>query len=118
MYTSTIFNAMDNLFEFANHSSKAYSNTDIKQTEEGYLLEVLLPGFIKSEVTIRTEGTDLILEASTKRELPHFLNNKVSKRYQVEFLDSSTIEAKLEFGVLSIRFSTEKRKNSRNVTVQ
>lgn len=115
--TTSIFNAMDELFEFANHNSSTYSKTEIRQTENGYTLDVLLPGFTKEEVTVRTEGDELILEASTERELPKFLNKRVRKSYSIENMDSTTIQAKLESGVLSISFSTEKKKNARNISI-
>lgn len=115
--TTSIFNAMDDLFEFANHNSSTYSKTEIRQTENGYALDVLLPGFTKEEVTVRTEGDELILEASTERELPKFLNKRVRKSYNVEYLDAESVQAKLESGILSIHFSTEKKKNARNISI-
>ncbi len=114
---TSIFNAMDELFEFANHNSSTYSKTDIRQTEDGFSLDILLPGFVKDEVSVRTEGDELIVEAGTERALPKFLNRKVRKGYQVELLDPDSVEAKLETGVLTITFSTQKKKNTRNISI-
>jgi len=108
---------MDELFEFANHNSSTYSKINIRQIESGYALDVLLPGFTKEEVTVYIEGDELILEALTERELPKFLNKRVRKSYTVEHLDSESVEAKLEYGILTINFSTDRKKNARNISI-
>lgn len=113
----SIFNRLDELFELANHNSAAHSKTDIRKTDEGYLLEILLPGFKKEEVQVHTEGNDLIIEANTERVLPKFLNTKIRKTFQVEDLDHESISAKLEAGVLSLEFSSIKQKNAKNIKV-
>jgi HSP20 family protein len=115
--SSSIFNAYDEMFEHVNQNSSTYSKTDIRQDEKGYTIDVLLPGFSKEEVTVRTEGKDVILEAATERKLPKFLNSKMKKTFQVENLDCESVSAKLENGVLSIVFSTEAKKNSRSISI-
>lgn len=117
MYTKTIFNGFDDLFELANHNSVSYSKTDLRKTDNGYSLDILLPGFTKDEVQVRTEGNDLVIEAHTKRSLPKFLNAKVRKTFQVEALDQESISAKLEAGVLSLEFSSIKEKNAKSIKV-
>jgi len=108
---------MDDLFEFTNHNSATHAKTELRQTEEGYILDVLLPGFEKDEIGVRTEGNDLIVECKTDRKLPKFLNSKVKKTFQVEDLDSESIAAKLECGILSITFSTAKKRNAKSISV-
>ncbi len=115
--TNSIYNAFDEMFEFMNHNSSTYSKTDIRQVESGYSLDVLLPGFTKEEISIKAEGEELILEASTERSLPKFLNKKVRKTYQIDQLDADTIEAKLECGILTITFTTISKKNARSISI-
>ena len=117
MWTNSIFNRMDDLLEFANHNTSTYAKTDIRQTEDGYSIDVLLPGFEKEEVQVKTEGSDLILEAKTERALPKFLNKNVKKTYQVEDLDVDSVAASLNNGILTINFSTSKKKNSRSISI-
>ena len=117
MYTKSIFKGFDDLFEMANHNSATHSKTDIRKTDEGYSLDILLPGFTKEEVQVRTEGNDLIIEANTERALPKFLNKKVRKTFQVEDLDQESISAKLDAGVLSLEFSSIKQKNAKSIEV-
>jgi len=117
MYTKSIFSGFDDLFELASHNSTSYSKTSIRKTDKGYSLDILLPGFTKEEVQVRTEGNDLIIEANTERALPKFLNSKVRKTFQVEDLDQESISAKLETGVLSLEFSSIKEKNAKSIKV-
>jgi len=118
MYTKqSIFDGLDGLFEFTNHNAAAYSKTDIRKTNEGYSLDILLPGFTKEEVQIRTKGNDLIIEAHTERAFPTFLNKKVCKTFQVEGIDHESVVARLEAGVLSINFSNITQKNSKSIKV-
>jgi HSP20 family protein len=114
---TSIFNAVDDMFEFVNHNSSTYSKTDLRQDENGYAIDILLPGFSKEEVTVRTEGKNLIVEASTERKLPKFLNSSMKKTFQVDNLDSESVTAKLENGVLTIEFSTEAKKNARSISI-
>jgi HSP20 family protein len=118
MYRPTsIFNAVDDLFEFANHNSSTYSKAEVRQTDEGFSLDILLPGFTKEEVNVKAEGNELVVEAKTERTFPKFLNRHVRKAYQVEDLDSESVVAKLEAGLLNLTFSTSKKKNARNISI-
>jgi HSP20 family molecular chaperone IbpA len=118
MYTKqSIFDGFDGLFEFTNHNSASHSKTDIRKTDDGFSLDILLPGFWKEEVQVRTKGNDLIIEAHAERAFPKFLNKKVCKTFQVEGLDPESVSAKLEAGILSLEFSNINQKNSKSIKV-
>jgi HSP20 family protein len=116
MYTN-LFSSVDDLLSYASQNNSAYAKTDVRQTEDGYAIDVLLPGFFKEEVTVKAEGDSLVLEAKTKRALPKFLHVNVKKTFQVEDLNAESVSAKLESGILTIEFSTEKKKNARTVRI-
>ena len=113
----SIFNTFDEMMTYSSQTNSTYAKAEIRQTEEGYAIDVLLPGFSKEEVNVKTEGEDLIMEAKTERKLPKFLNPHVKKTFQVEDLDSESVSAKLEDGILTIQFSTEKKKNTRTISI-
>lgn len=118
MYKSTsIFSALDELFEVA-HPQTVHSKAEIRRTNDGIIVDVLLPGFDKDEVTVKVEDKTLIIEAETERRLPRFLNTKVKRSYLVEDIDADSIKAKLENGILSVEFATAKKTVGRTITVE
>lgn len=117
MYTTSIFSALDELFEVA-HPQTVHSKAEIRRIDEGLVVDVLLPGFAKDEVTVKVEDKTLIIEAETARKLPRYLNTKVRRSYLVEDIDAESIKAKLENGILSVEFSTAKKTVGKTITVE
>lgn len=113
----SIFNSVEELLSYASQNNSTYAKAEIRQTEDGYAIDILLPGFSKEEVQVKAEGDDLVLEAKTERKLPKFLNVHVKKTFQVEDLNPDSVMAKLESGLLTIEFSTEKKKNARTISI-
>ena len=87
--------------------------TEVKPTETGFSVTVLLPGFNKEEIDLTVEGNDLILIAKTERKLPGFLYNQVRKTFGITGLCKDSLKAKLEDGVLTITLDREKENISK-----
>ncbi len=115
--SNSIFNMMDDLFEFSNHNSATYSKSEFRKTDDGYLIDILLPGFTKEELQVSVEKENLIIEAKTDRKLPRFINNSVKKTFLVENINPDSVNAKLENGVLTVSFSNASKSIGRTITV-
>ena len=103
------------LFDSPYYADKAIEpfKTDIKETEEGYLLEADLPGFEKKDISVGLDGDYLTIKA--ERHSEHEDKDKKDKyvrcersygSYQRSFdvtgIDTEKISAKYENGVLSL----------------
>ena len=96
-------------------------NTDIRETEKGYVLDVELPGFDKSEIALSLEKGYLTISAKktekeeNKEGKDRFLRRErkvqCSRSYYVgENVAETDIKAKYENGVLAIEVPKDKPK--------
>ena len=116
MYNTSLFNLMDEIFETSVRST-VHHKAELRKTDEGYLAEILLPGFNKEEVSVEMKDRNLVIEANTERKLPSYLNNKVRRVYTVENIDADTISASLTNGILAIKFSTSKKTDAKKINI-
>ena len=92
--------------------------TDVKETEHNYELEIDLPGFKKEDVAIYLDNGYLTISATQNgdhsekdshgnyvRKERHF--GKCSRSFYVGNIDESQVQAKLENGVLNITIPKE-----------
>jgi HSP20 family protein len=117
MAYKSLFSVMDELFENA-HPQTLHSKAEIRKVEEGHVVDILLPGFNKEEVSVKVEDKTLIIEAKTERKLPQYLNTRVKRSYLVEDIDADNIKAKLENGILSVEFSIARKKEGKEIVVE
>ena len=96
--------------------------TDIKETENNYVLEVDLPGFDKKDITLELDNG--YLSISAKREHKVEENNEkkgnfirrersfgqFSRSFYVGDIKEEDIDAKLENGILTIKLPKEEKK--------
>lgn len=93
--------------------------TDVRKTENGYLLEAELPGFNKEEIAIALEGDVLTIKAEHKEEEKEEKDDKTEKfvriernhssferRFDVSEIDTDKIDAKYENGILILNMPT------------
>jgi HSP20 family molecular chaperone IbpA len=113
-YTSNIA-AFENYFDAGRPHT--YSNSEITKTSDGYSIAVLLPGYNREEIEVLADNETLTIEASTDRSLPKFLGTRAKKTFEVVDLDPESVEAKLEAGILSIKFRCVRKNNSRSIEV-
>lgn len=114
--TQSIFRAMDEVFE-SSHPYFLNNRAEIRSTETGYEVDVLLPGFVKDEVKVKVEEEDLVIEAKTERKLPKYLNTSVKRTFVLEDIDCETVTASLENGLLNVKFTTSKKTSARTIPI-
>lgn len=120
MYRLPIFNPWNELCDFTYQISNTYpasNNAEVRSTDNGFAVDILLPGFTKEEVEVKVEGDDLIIEAKTERKFPNFLSNHIKRTYEVRSIDSESIKGGLENGILNLEFSTAKKKNHKLISL-
>lgn len=77
---------------------------NVSETENGYVLEMALPGMDKQDIHIEVDGEYLnISSKSETKEDNHWSYQTFSKRmYLGENIDKSNISSKMDNGILSI----------------
>ena len=106
-------------YEEKHHSMK----TDIKETENSYVLDIEVPGFDKKDVNVSLENGYLTVSAQKKtceggendekdKKKENYIrrerNCSVSRSYYVGDVDKEAVKAKYENGVLTIDIPKEK----------
>ncbi len=106
-------------YEEKHHSMK----TDIKETENSYVLDVEVPGFDKKDVNVSLENGYLTVSAQKKtceggendeknKKKENYIRRErscsVSRSYYVGDVDKEAIKAKYENGVLTVDIPKEK----------
>ncbi|WP_420386753.1 Hsp20/alpha crystallin family protein [Roseivirga sp.] len=89
--------------------------SNIKQTEKGYDLELALPGFAKSEISVVRQGN--VLNVSAQKSLPASsvtaltkIPTSVSRSFQLDnSTDHELIESEFENGLLKISLPFNKK---------
>ena len=92
--------------------------TDIRKTEEGYLLEADLPGFDKKDISVGIDGDRLTIKAQRHSEVEDKENKdkfvriersygSYERSFSVEGIDTEKIDAKYENGVLSLNMPSK-----------
>ena len=86
--------------------------TDIKETEENYILEIELPGYNKEDITVDYENEYVTVTATKKAQdekeekKDSYIRKERSVRcqrsYYVGDIDENLISAKLEQGILTL----------------
>ena len=101
------------------HRAKNVMNTDIKESDNGYEMEIDLPGFSKDEVTVELNEGYLTISASKGLNRDEAENDKEAKKgnyirreryagacqrsfYIGEGIHEEDIKAKFEHGVLNL----------------
>ena len=106
-------------YEEKHHSMK----TDIKETENSYVLDIEVPGFDKKDVNVSLENGYLTVSAQKKtceggendeknKKKENYIRRErscsVSRCYYVGDVDKEAVKAKYENGVLTIDIPKEK----------
>lgn len=103
--------------------------TDVKKTENGFLLEAELPGFNKEEIAIDLEGDVLTIKAEKKTEEKeekeeNFIriersHSTYERCFDVSEIDTEKIDAKYENGILTLNMPCKEPVTppSRQITV-
>ena len=102
--------------------------TDIKETENGYVMDVEIPGFDKKDVNVSLKDGYLTITAEkteTDEDKKHNYIRKersssLSRSYYVGDVSNESVKAKYENGILSIEIPKEepKKELTHNVEIQ
>ena len=100
--------------------------TDIKETEEKYLLEIEMPGYDKKDVNISLEEGYLIISATKKYEAEENIKlirrerffGTTSRKYYVGDVEREKIEAEYKDGILYIDVPKEVKKPEEKKFIQ
>lgn len=114
--------AMRDLFPgFRGHrSSRGYMRTDVKETDDAYVMEVEMPGLEKKDINIDFDGGYITVSASkTDREKDKKENYirrersfSCSRSYYVGDVKKEDVKAKYENGILTLSVPKEKKELS------
>ena len=103
------------------HRAKNVMNTDVKETEDGYELEMDLPGFKKEEVTVELENGYITIRAQKGLDKDEESKGKYIRReryagscersfYVGEALTQDDIKASFKHGILRLDIPKKEEK--------
>jgi HSP20 family protein len=120
-FAGTFNNLVDDLFaelpvlfknDFNNAERKGFVPVNVKETEKGYELEVVAPGFEKTDFKVNLDQNLLTISAEKKDELRDENQKQIRREYSYrsfkrsftldEKIDATNIEASYINGVLTL----------------
>lgn len=120
-FAGTFNNLVDDLFaelpvlfknDFNNAERKGFVPVNVKETEKGYELEVVAPGFEKTDFKVNLDQNLLTISAEKKDELKDENQKQIRREYSYrsfkrsftldEKIDATDIEASYINGVLTL----------------
>lgn len=120
-FAGTFNNLVDDLFaelpvlfknDFNNAERKGFVPVNVKETEKGYELEVVAPGFEKTDFKVNLDQNLLTISAEKKDELKDENQKQIRREYSYrsfkrsftldEKIDATNIEASYINGVLTL----------------
>lgn len=114
----------DFLMDFRGNKTNSLMKSDIKELENGYLLEVELPGFDKNEISAEVKNGYLVVEAKhdenkdeKDKEGKYIRKERYSgyctrSFYIGEDITEKDIKAKFENGILSLEVPKKEYENT------
>ena len=116
--TTTFENLANELFgSFLTNISSPISSPshEVRKETDYYILDVLIPGYDKSDIDLNTEG-DIILISYNGEEKG--LKKKFEKRFRAKGdVNLDNIEASIKNGVLSIKVPLKEKLKSKKVKI-
>ena len=110
--------------------SKQFTPVNVKQNENGYVLEVVAPGFSKEDFKIALDKNTLTISAEKKSEEENNTEKHIRKEYKFqsfkrsftidEKTDVENISAKYENGVLTLNLplKAEVKEVAKEISIQ
>ncbi len=126
--TNNLFDAFDSLFKPVFFDETKDMRTDIKETENGYSLDIEMPGFKKENLSVSLEDGYLTV-SGTKRvdkdDKTKYLRKEISESFQRSYyvgkdVTEESIKAKYADGILSLDVpkSTPKKIQARTINIE
>ena len=117
--------AIESFFRpFYLEGDSSFMKTDIRETENQYVLDVEMPGFDKNEISLKFESGYLTISAkkqATSEDGQYIRRERASsfsRSYYMGDVDDKLIKAKYENGILTVTVPKDKPEQSRhNITI-
>ena len=123
--------AFESLFNSRFYNERKDMKTDVKETENSYLMDIEVPGFDKSDIKITLDDGYLTVSAEKHEEENHKEDKKnhgfirkerscsVSRSFYVGDVKEEDVKAKFENGLLSLEIAKkEPQVESHNILIQ
>lgn len=121
----SLFDAFDSLFKPMFFDETRDMRTDIKETDESYVLEIEMPGFKKQDLSVSLEDGYLTVSGkkhSAKDEKTKYLRKEISETFQRSYyvgteVQEENVKAKYEDGILCLSVPKSKPKEIKNRSI-
>jgi len=96
------------------NDTQTYNSYKFYKTEDGYSLNMLVPGFNKDNLSVELENNKLSISGETKYDdstlLSDITNSIINKKFVIPVdVDAGKIDAEVTDGILSIRLPFKKK---------
>jgi len=96
------------------NDTQTYNSYKFYKTEDGYSLNMLVPGFNKDNLSVELENNKLSIIGETKYDdstlLSDMTNSIINKKFVIPVdVDAGKIDAEVTDGILSIRLPFKKK---------
>ena len=128
MFDDMLFVSLRPLLRSCDVFNPAHMHTDIKETDDSYVVEAELPGFDKEDIELSVDNGVLTIHAESKKDVEDKKDNYVrverykgsySRSYNFEGIDEDAIKAKYDNGVLTVTVpKTEKKETKKGISVE
>lgn len=118
------FGMLGNFFgDFAAPTMK----TDIKETEDAYIVEAEMPGVKKENVELVCEKGVLAITAKTNGETTEEkegyirrerMTGEMTRRFELEDIDEEKISAKMEDGILTVTLPKSAESKEKRIAIE
>ena len=125
---TSLFDAFDSLFKPMFFDDTRDMRTDIKETEQGYTLDIEMPGFKKENIKVSLDDGYLTVSGSKKTEKEEnakYLRKEISETFQRSYyvgkeISEENVKAKYENGILSLCVpkSKPKKEQLRSINIE
>lgn len=104
---------------------KATAATNITETDSGYQLDVMVPGYHREDITIKVEDHHLTITAdkATTEDTPTANYQEwrllpINRRWTLgKEIDANDVDAKLEHGILSIKLAKQPEAKPKTIEI-
>jgi HSP20 family protein len=119
------FRELDGFLAQANRNSVWSPQSDVTETETGFVFELDVPGVRKEDVTVDLNGTTLLITGELKESETKGVTHRRTRRtgkfaYRVTLprtVDAENVEAKLADGVLTVNVPKTEAAKPRRIEV-
>ncbi len=101
--------------------------TDIKETDEAYIVEAEMPGVKKENVELICEKGVLTITAKTNEEKTEEkqgyirkerVSGELTRRFEIEDIDEEKISAKMEDGILTVTLPKSAESKEKRIAIE